>query len=144
MKEEMAIWEWNPLVSIGSLKFGESIEPIISEFDLYKLDKPFEEADWDSYEFPDLDKRVYTEDDHITSIGCFDDLYYKGQNLFGLTLDEIRTLLGEEDEIGETVLLDFEDGEYEKTPVEFYKYGLQIWIRDGVVESAMLTGTLDE
>ncbi len=144
MKEEIITWEWSPLVSIGSLKFGESIDPVISKFDLYKLDKPFEEADWDSYEFPNRDKRVYAEDGHITIIGCFDDLYYEGKDLFGLTLDEIRSLLGEEDEIGETVLFDFEDGEYDKTPVEFYKYGLQIWLRDGMVESAMISGAIDE
>jgi hypothetical protein len=143
MKEEITIWEWIPLVSIGPLKFGEPIEPVISKFDLRKLNKPFEEADWDSYEFPDFDKRVYTKDGNITSLGCFDNLFYKGEDLFGLTLDEVRVLLGEEDEIGETVFFDFEDDEYEKTPIEFYKYSVQIWLRDGVVESAMISAIID-
>jgi hypothetical protein len=139
LKEELITWEWIPLVSIGSLKFGEPIEPVISKFDLRKLDKPFEEADWNSYEFLGCDKRVYAEDGNITSFGCFDNLYYKGRDLLGLTLNEIRVLFGEEDKIGETVLFDFEDGEFEETPVEFYEYGLQIWLRDGVVESAMIS-----
>jgi hypothetical protein len=132
-------WEWKPLISVGILRFGKSIETIISEFNLHKLDKPFEEFELDSYDFPDHNKIVCAEGGYITIIGCFDELYYKGENLFGLTLDEIRSRLGEEDEIGKPVLFDFEDGEYEKISVEFYKYGLQIWIRDGVVESAMLS-----
>jgi hypothetical protein len=139
MKEEITVLEWIPMISIGTLKFGEFVEPVISKFDLHKLDKPFDGADWDSYEFPNCDKRVYAEDGKITRIGCFDDLYYKGENLFGLTLDEIRVLLGEEDEIGESILFDFEDGEFEETPIEFYQYGLQIWLRDGVVESAIIS-----
>jgi hypothetical protein len=140
MEKETAIWEWNPLISLGPLKFGDPIEPVISEFSLYKLDKPFEEADWDSYEFPNCDKRIYAEEKHITSIGCFDDLYYNGQDLFGLTIEKIKIIFGEEYKTGEVILFDFEDDEFEETPIRFYNYGLQVWIKNGVVESAIIRG----
>jgi hypothetical protein len=143
MTKEIDVWEWNPLISIGPIKFGNPIDPIILEFSLCKLNKPFEEADWDSYEFPGFDKRIYSENNLITSVGCFDNLYYKGEDLFGLTLDKIKIVFGEEDEIGETIIFDFENNEYEKIPIEFYNYGLQIWIKDGVVESAMLSGIVE-
>jgi hypothetical protein len=139
MKDKMTAFEWTPLVSVGLLKFGESLDSIIHEFDLHKLDKPFEEFELDSYEFPNDDKRVYTEDGNIVYVACFDSLYYKGGNLVGLTLDEIRVLFGEEDKIGESTIFDFEGDEYEEIPVEFYGYGLEIWIRDEVVQSAIVS-----
>jgi hypothetical protein len=145
MEGKNIYWDWNPLISVGPFKFGESAKPLIQEYGLRELEKPFEEADWNSYEFPDCETRVYTNKElKIDSIGCFDNIYYKGQNLFGLNLDQIRNLLGEEDEIGETVLFDFEDNEYEKFPVEFEKLSLQIWFKDDMVESAMVHGLLDD
>jgi hypothetical protein len=141
MPEEAIIWKWNPLISIGEIIFGEPIEPLIIKYDLIELPKPFDEAYWDSYEVPDFSKRIYSEDGIVTIVGCFDNLYYGENNLFGLTFGEIRGLLGEEDKVGETVTFDFEDDDFEEIPIEYYKLGLQLWFRDGIVESAMLSGT---
>jgi hypothetical protein len=137
-------WIWLPLVSVGSIKFGELADPVIEKFKLCKLEKPFEEADWDSYEFPDCETQIYTENSNITSVGCFDNIYYGDENLFGLTLDEIRKCIGQESEIGETIFFDFVGNEFEKTPIEFDDLSLQLWFRDGVVESAMVSGSYDE
>jgi hypothetical protein len=140
MPKEVNAWEWKPLISIGKIIFGDPIDPIITEYNLSELPKPFDEAYWDSYEFPDCNKRIYSEDKIVTTVGCFDNLYYGENNLFGLTLDEIRNIFGEEEKVGGTVTFDFEDDEFEEIPIEYYSLGLQLWFRDGVVESAMLSG----
>jgi hypothetical protein len=92
MKNEQAMqWIWEPLISIGSIKFGEFIEPLIFKFELEKLEKPFEDCSWETYRFPSCNTCLYSENSQVTSAGCFDNLYYKGRNLFGLTIGEIRT-----------------------------------------------------
>jgi hypothetical protein len=138
-------WHWVPCVSVGPIIFGEPVAPVIGKFDLQKLEKDYEDADWDTYEFPDCETRIYVDENGgIKEIGCFDNLYYQGQNLFGLTLDEIRVLLGPEDEIGKIVLFDFPGNEFEKFPVEFENFSAQFWFREGVVESVMIGPCYDD
>jgi hypothetical protein len=141
MEGETIKWIWHPLFLVGSIKFGELAHPVIQKFKLRKLKRPFKEFYLDSYEFPDCETRIYTENSNINSVGCFDNIYYGDENLFGLTLDEIRNRLGQESEIGETIFFDFKDNKFEKTPIEFDDLSLQLWFRDGVVESAMVSGS---
>lgn len=134
MMEKINVWELNPNISVGVFKFQESINPLISEFNLLKLDE--KQGEWDGYEIPNHETRVYVDDNGIIEcVGCFDNLYYQGKNLFGLKIDEITKIMGEEGKIGKAVLSDFQDGEFEKTPIEFEQWGLEIWFRHGVVES---------
>jgi hypothetical protein len=138
-------WDWQPLVSVGPIKFGELAEPAIQKFSLQKQEKPFESFDSDTYEFPNCETRIYVDENQkIEDVGCSDNIYYQGENLFGLTLDEIRLRFGKEDKIGETLYFEFEDGDFEEIPVEFEKLGLQLWLRDGVVVSAMVFGSYDD
>jgi hypothetical protein len=138
-------WDWQPLVSIGPFRFGESATHLIQEYDLQKLEKPFEEADWCSYEFPDCETRIYTNENlEIERVGCFDNIYYRGRNLFGLMLNEVRSILGKEDECGEAIMYDVEDNRFEIFSVEFEKFSAQIWFKNGVVDSAMVHGFLDD
>lgn len=144
-KKLVTRWNWVPLISVGPFKFGEPADPVIEKLNLQKLEKPYEEFDSDSYEVSDGSVRLYTDEDgRIDGVGCFENIYYQDEDLFGLTLDEIRLRLGKEDQIGETILFDFKDNEYEKVPVEFEKWSLQLWFREGVVESAMVNGLLND
>jgi hypothetical protein len=142
--EQEIQWIWEPFISIGSIKFGEFIEPLIIKFGLEKLEKPFEDCSWETYRFPDCNTCLYSEDSQVTSAGCFDNLYYKGRNLFGLTIDEIRNTLGQESEIGETIKYYIKEEEVEQIPVEFDELSLQIWFGGGLVESAIVHGSLED
>jgi hypothetical protein len=145
MEDKTMKWDWHPCVSVGPLTFGESISPLIEKFDLQELDTDQAASGHIPYDFPNCETRIYAnEDGEIENVGCFDNLYYQGQNLFGLTLDEIRALLGPEEEIGETVLFDFPGNEFEKFPVDYYELGAQFWFRDGVVESVMVFDPSDD
>jgi hypothetical protein len=52
--------------------------------------------------------------------------------------------LGQESEIGETIKYYIGEEEVEQTPVEFDELSLQIWFSDGLVESAIVHGSLED
>jgi hypothetical protein len=144
MQHKNIYWDWNPLVSVGPFKFGESAILFIQEYNLQELEKPFQEADWNSYEFTDCETRIYTnEDSEIERIGCFDNIYYEGQNLFGLTLEGVQNIFGKADKIGEIIEYDIEDDKFEAFPMEFERFGAQIWFENSIVDSVMTHGFLD-
>jgi hypothetical protein len=137
-------WNWEPLISIGSIMFGESIEPLIIKFGLEKLEKPFEECNWETYRVFNCNTCLYSENSRVTSAGCFDNLYYKGQNLFGITIEEVRIILGKESEIGEAMRYYVGEEEIEQTPVEFDELSLQLWFINGIVTSAIVHPLLED
>ena len=92
--------------------------------------------EWETYEIPGYESRVYVEDGRVDRIGCYDELIFKGTNIIGLSLSEFRALFGPEDEIGEEF-----DGE---VPVEFEKVGLQVWLRDDVVQCVICSGPIED
>lgn len=71
----------------------------------------------------------------VVSVGCYDNLLYQGRNLLGLTLEEIREVLGQEDEIGEMI--------GEEIPVEYESLSLQLWFRGDVVVDATCYGFIE-
>jgi len=137
-------WHLDPKVSVGPIRFGEPAGPVIKKYGLIKcVEEPMIECeDWDTYEFTDCETRVYVENDKIENIGCYDELFYKGKNLFGMTLDELRKHLGPETEIGETFDLDSGD---ECTPIQWDNLEIQVWLdKDGLVDSVMCNGLIEE
>jgi hypothetical protein len=128
MNNSILIWDWEPLVSVGSIQFGAPANPIIAKYNLQKLEPDCESADWDTYEFPDTDTRISVENGCIFSFNCYDNFFYKGQNLLGLSLDDIRQILGLEDEIDEMV------GTY--IPIYYESLGLTLWMKDDVIGGA--------
>lgn len=135
------IWDWKPLESIGGIKFGDCINELAKKYHLHPLKKMYESDEWETYEIPENLTKVYVAKDQIVEdIGCFDNLYYNGKNLFNLTLDEVREILGLEDEVGEAIYNYYDEEPYEKIPVEFESLGLQLWFRGGIAVDAMVCG----
>lgn len=137
------IWDWVPLVSVGPIGFDVPAQPLIKAHDLKKVDEYSVEGtdeSWSVYALPVGGTRIYVGDkkQQIESVGCNDDLIYRGRSLFGLTLDEIRSILGPEDEIGEELC------DPPQIPVEFEEYSLQLWFQDGVVISGSVQGPIEE
>jgi hypothetical protein len=139
------IWNWKPLESVGEIKFGIHINELTERYNLHLLEKIYESDEWETYEIPENLTKVYVAKDHrVEDIGCFDNLYYNGKNLLNLTLDEVREILGSEDEVGEAVYNYYDEEPYEKIPVEFESLGLQLWFRGEVAVDAMVSGALDD
>jgi hypothetical protein len=120
----MINWNWKPLISVGPLKFGQPAIPLIKKYNLIALESDCESSDWDTYEFPNSQTRIYVENSYIDSVGCYDNLIYEGTNLLGLSLNEIRSILGNENEIGEVIEM--------QTPIEYETLGLQLWLEDKI------------
>ncbi|CBN57583.1 MULTISPECIES: hypothetical protein [Kamptonema] len=136
MKDNILIWHWQPLVSIGYIHFGEAATPIVTKYNLQKLEPDCKSGDWDTYEFPECETRIYVENCYIVGVGCYDNLFYQGQNLFGLSLDDIRQILGQEDEIGEMIGT--------QIPIEYFRLGVQLWMKDDAIVGAICNGLIED
>jgi hypothetical protein len=105
----------------------------------------YESDTWETYEVPGNKTKIYVNKNSIIEdIGCFDNLYYNGKNLFTLTFNEVREILGLEDEIGESIYNYYDEEPYEKTPIEFESLGLQLWFRGGFAVDAMVSGSIND
>ncbi|NJK65039.1 MAG: hypothetical protein HC921_22095 [Synechococcaceae cyanobacterium SM2_3_1] len=136
MNHAILIWDWEPLVSVASIQFGAPASPVITKYNLQKLEPACESADWDSYEFPDTDTRIYVENGCIERFSCYDNLFYKGQNLLGLSLDDIRQILGPEEKIDTMVGASI--------PIEYESLGLTLWMEDDVIAGATCNAMIED
>jgi SAM-dependent MidA family methyltransferase len=109
-------WDWIPCVSVGPITFGEPALPIIQKYNL-PLIPEFGSSEEHVYEFPDR-TTIVVENRLIDSISCKSNFFYQGVNLIGLSIEEIRVVLGQEDEVDQF--------EYQ-TCFDFDELCLQIW-----------------
>jgi hypothetical protein len=122
-------WLWIPGESVGPFRFGEEADRVIKQERLIKLEPDIATADWDTYAVPNCESRVYVKNGKVTAVLCEESLYYKNVELLGLSLDEIRNILGKEDELVENRGLG-DAVYYDRT------FGLTLWTIEGLVNSA--------
>lgn len=132
----MILWNWKPLISVGPIKFGQLADSIIQQYDLVKLEPPCKSADWETFEFPNCETRIYVYDSEIESVGCYDNLFYKGIDLLGLSLEEIIPILGKQYEIGEIIDM--------QAPVDYENLGLQLWMENKIMTGGICSGFIEE
>jgi len=130
------IWNWKPLESVGLITFGEYAPPIVAKYNLDKLYANCKSGDWDAYQFPNTETYVCVENFHIISVGCYDNIFYQDKNLIGLSLDEIRAILGKEDEISEIVGT--------QIPIEYENLSLILWLKDKIIVGANCSRLIEE
>lgn len=138
------IWEWIPNFSLGPIKLGEQISQYVESFCLIKEDD--EEHDditnWVSYDFPSMDAYIDAKNGIIIAITSYEQFVYKGKNIVGIKVTQLRELLdGDPDEIGVSVLYD--DGDIQ-TPFRYSSLGLLLWVRDEEVVYASCIKCDDE
>jgi len=125
-EEEIPFINWVLAVDegVGPFRFDLSVEEVrelIDEYGLIKIidDEPSDVIDWDTYEIPGCESRIYIRHDGLIDyIGCYDELYFEGSNLIGMTRDELVSLLGEESEVEDFFLFYY--------PACYYESGLGI------------------
>jgi chemotaxis signal transduction protein len=90
-------WNWKAHISVGSIKLGENALSVIDMYGLVHVseqDPPEQQA----YQF--LDKTVIIVDKNIiTSISCKASFLYKHKNFIGLSINEVREIIGKESSI---------------------------------------------
>ena len=135
MSEDYVL-NWEPLVSVGPFKFDTSIQEYVQPYNLHFIEAADETVNWDTYATSDKNVYIDTEDSKIIGVSCYECLFYKQKNLIGLSLSEIREILGTENEIGTQL-----GG---KIPVEYYALSLQLWIQNGCVTNTTCNGFFED
>ena len=135
MCNQRIIWQWEPLISIGYIRFNEPIIPLIRKYKLQRKVE-YEPPDWQVYEFPEDETLVNVEKSRVLSVSCYNNFFYKGKNLLGISLKEINDILGKEYEIDESIET--------QTLVIYDSMSLQLWFENGVTVSAMCYGFIEE
>ncbi len=142
MKDPQERFVLVPGKSLGALKIGEELAPLIEKGRITKFSydnailNPVKSKDG-KFVYPDDPDGesliIYADDDNrvIEDFRCSKSLIYDDQELIGVPYRVILETLGTEPDELET---DFEvfDGDLQ-TIAEFDSYGLQVWVRDGVV-----------
>jgi hypothetical protein len=126
--EDMRL-EWTPCVSLGPIRFGEPVAAYVRSLGL-----AFKEHDtsteWDTYVLPGAETYVYAEDGSVIGVGCYDECWYRGHNLVGMSLREAAQLIGHAD-AGDGERYELDGGAQDV--FEFPDLECQMWARSGTV-----------
>tara|TARA_R110002072_G_scaffold50840_6_gene136473 strand:- start:633 stop:1070 length:438 start_codon:yes stop_codon:yes gene_type:complete len=133
------IFEWVPTKSVGPVKFGDDVKKHLETLPLRECADPFNDSEFMCFGYGEAEEPSYFLDEagRVESIVSFSALKYRGVDIIGLPIERVIEILGvSPDEYGE----DVEDVEGEvETPVQFDALGLQLWILDGVSNSAVVS-----
>ena len=127
---------WQPNIGMGSIVFGDPIAQCEQQHGAFvdPGDTP-DGTSWRQYQLPGTDCFLEVENGQVVAILVYDILIYQRKNIIGRKMTDIIELLGEPDEIGDSVIYD--DGDIQ-TPYEFRHFGLQAWVSEGRVASVSI------
>lgn len=117
-------WIWVPNKTLGPIKLGENISNYINSLNLIEGLKSNAAVGWEEYCTSDDNICLEVEEGIVVAIMSFSECFYKEQNIIGMPLSCLETLLGQFAIKGEDVLYD--DGQLQTT-FEFTSFGLLVW-----------------
>ena len=120
-----------PLKSVGQFKFGNHIQCYTSLLKDFKCDDP-DEVGYVHYEDPDESFFITVKDNRIDSIFCYKELWFRGVNLIGVSIEEFQKIT-ESSFVGEIDELHVEDDSIPQLVYQFEELGLQVWERNKVI-----------
>ncbi len=129
---ENYLWKLSPLKAVSCVVFGETAETIIERLKLQRLSPDCESATWETYEWSADGTRFIVENGKFISVMCDSNLYYKETNLIGLSIEEVRLIVGKEDE--------FEEGIGEEDAAYYPEIGLTLWLNQNKIVGATCVG----
>lgn len=133
------IFEWVPTVRVGPVHFGDDIQKHLENLPIRLCASDYEVEGLTCYAYGEDEAPGYFIDENgrVDDIVCFDGLIYEGSDLIGLPIERVIELLGiEPDEYGEPTEMDEDDTQI---AAQFDSLGLQIWLRDNVAVSAVVS-----
>ena len=137
-------FDWTPTVGIGPFKFGEPISTCVESGLIEFCPDLSDDGERDCYQtVGDEDPWVSAyEDGAVHDVSTDRHLFYRGQDLLGLHIDEVIKILGQApDEFSDPMELDDDDIQI---TAEFDALGLQLWLRDGVAVTAYVGPFIDD
>ncbi len=133
---------WIPFRKVGVFVFGEDINNLINKYNLLFLsDERNENVGWNVYTMPEDDIRIYTENDNIISIACYENCYYNNINMIGCSIEEICNMLKSKynNDIDEIEIDDKPEKVY-----DFDDYGVQVWERNGKIVTVICDAEIND
>lgn len=133
-------FDWVPLRRVGPFKFNDNINKYL-DFDLFEIEDEYDQdVNWKVYGLLGCDFRLYVENNIIDSIGCFEECIYNDQNLIGIPFNELTLILKKKPD--EKSFEETDKGNFEV--FEFDDFSAQVWVKDGVVDSIIISGVYEE
>lgn len=131
--------EFIPFERVGEFVLNTQIELYTNKYDFEYAKSKNTEAE--VYTLYDPDIVIWTENNLIDSIGCYDVCNYKQKNIIGISLEEFVEFSNEKplEFIDE---LDFEDDNVPQFVYEFDTLGLQIWVKSHKIVSVIVSCAL--
>lgn len=118
-----------PFKSVGSFILRSDIKCYTNKYSFEINDYSFDlNAPAVHYSLSTPKMALFVENNLIEEIACYEELFYKGENLIGMRIEEFVLHTGESF-IGEVDCLDFEDDNIPQYVYEFEAIGLQVWIK---------------
>ncbi len=131
-------WEWVPGISVGGIKFGEKLPNKIKGLELIRA-KYLERQDEPTISMgvKDLSSTIDIENGVVDQIDCHENFWYKGQNLLGMSVEDVMSIIGgewtaEEDNDELSEIYHSED------------FDVMVDVEDGVVDSIMVGRFVDD
>lgn len=132
----MITMELIPLKSIGPFLFNSELSHYTS-LALTELPEEYDkEVGWRSYALPDNDVRIYVENGTIVSIACYDECIFCNYDLVGLHEEVSKSII--QSKLTHLEIMELDDEV--KVILEYDDIGMQVYIKDGVVESVTCNG----
>lgn len=135
---------WVPKERLGPIRFGANIQQYV-DAGLLSFEPPLEELGGIGSFIDEDASLTVTPDDGfpdgpvrwvVEGIECDKSILYKGQELLGLSIEDVVKVLGQEpDQFGEEFEVDDDDIQIIG---EFDELGLVLWMRDGISVSASI------
>ena len=121
----MIVSEWIPLVRVGPLSFGASVEGFLTAGTLKTVSLPSDKTGWETFAFHGDEFRVHVEDGKIASVACYSECTLGTVNLIGESFSAVAKRLGGEPPESSD-LLEVAGGE--QKVYEFDSFGAQVWV----------------
>jgi hypothetical protein len=131
-------WDWMPGISVGPFQFGSDASAVIERLGLRKREPDCSGAFWESYEIPGHESGVTTEDNKISSVSCYEHLWYNSFDILNMNIYQARLILGLEEK-------SMPHPYVEGTLVVYYdRLGLTLFIDNGRIKSATCNACIDD
>ena len=129
------IWNWQPKVGLGPFILGTLIDTYRKNYSfVLASDEVEDRTNWVGYKITGVDTFIDVEDGSIESISSSEYFCFKGDNLIGLTFNELNKKLPNAIHgIGEPV--EYDDGDVQIS-YDYDELGLIIWVSNDIVVNA--------
>ena len=93
---KLHLWEWVPLISVGGLRFDEPLPEDLGTLRLQRTKHRPGEIVGGLIVFEEVggETDVYLNEDKIESVFCYDNFYFKGRDLMGLSAEKVMDAIG--------------------------------------------------